>query len=138
MALQKSFVRSFVENLAQHPEKKSQRLGEYTHAFSSANRVNTKGASFTRASSLPIRTRIHWCIDSIKTSVTITTRPAVTAASSRLLKMSLAVAPVAGPAASACAWAKNPLRGLGSNTLGHDAVKVTETSHPRGMSVTAA
>ena len=61
---------------------------------------HTGGAySFARACSLPLNTPIHWRTDSISTRATITTRMAVTAASSRLLKMSRTVAFVAGPVA---------------------------------------
>ena len=45
---------------------------------------------------------------------------------------------MAGLAANCRACARNPIRGLGSNILCHDAVNVTETSHTSGARVTPA
>src|ERR1041385_1751129 len=63
---------------------------------------------------------------------------AVTAASSRLLKIRRALAEVAGAAARAWAWARNPIFGSGSRILCHEAVKVTATSQTSGATVIAA
>src|SRR5579864_4036402 len=136
---EKPCVGGLVKNLAESREENPSG-GDYDcfHAFSSARCVIMNGDSFTRASSLPVRTPIHLRTDSISTMATITIRTVVTAASRRLLKISRAVAAVAGAEASARAWARKPMPGLGSNTLCQDAVNVTATSHISGMSVTAA
>src|SRR5579859_1106114 len=77
-------------------------------------------------------------MDSKSTKATITTSIAVTAASSRLLKMRRAVAEFGGAAARALACARNPIFGLGSRILCHEAVKVTATSQASGARVMAA
>src|ERR1700758_2552961 len=138
MTLQKSGIGGFVENLAKDFEHDSGCVGEAVHALSSVRRVITKGASFTGVTSAPRRIEIHWRTDSMRTSATMTTRMAVTAASSRLFRIRRPVALVAGAEASACAWARKPIRGLESKIFCHDAVKVTATNHARGTSVTAA
>lgn len=64
----------------------------------------------------------------------MTTRMAVTAASNRLFRISRPVALVAGAVARARAWARKPIRGLGSKIFCHEAVKVTATSEHCGES----
>src|SRR5271169_5801703 len=102
-AAQEPLVGGLVEDLAEGGHQDSRCFDESAHPLSSASRVITNGASFTRDSCWPLRTPIHWRTDSISTRATITTRTAVTAASRRLLKISRALAFVAGLAAQACA-----------------------------------
>src|SRR5580700_728732 len=131
-ALQKTSVRRFVENLAQRCQ---QNPGETQHLFRAAfsqasfhtfspaaSRVITNGASHTGDALFPLRMPTHTRTDSITTRLTMTTKTVVTAASRRLLKMSRPVSLVTGPAASARACARKPMRGLRSSTLCHDAV----------------
>src|SRR5580698_6186306 len=136
--VQKPRIRRLIKNLPKRSHESSPARNHPPHPRSSTIRVLTNGDSFIRASLVPRRIPHHCRADSNSTSVTITTRIPVIAASSRLLKMSRAVAPVDGPSANTRACARNPTRGFASNILYHDAVNVTTTSQARGTSVTAA
>ena len=103
-----------------------------------AKPLGTNGVSFTPACLRPESTLSHRNADSIKINATIKIKTPVTSASRRSLKMRREFAAVAGPIASCRACARNPIRGLGSNILCHEAVKVTATSHSSGVRVTAA
>src|SRR5437879_1007068 len=88
---------------------------------------------------LPLSTRHHSIADSIRISATRTTNIPVTAASSLSLKIRRRISfnfVGIAPEANAAAWARNPIRGFGSNTLCHDAEKVTEANQTNGAKVT--
>src|SRR3982074_2098353 len=139
--LQKTGVRSFVENFLQHCQKNPSgcdHLPHHCYCSSITSLVATKGDSLMRASRFPVNMPIHTRADSITTTLTITTSRAVTAASNLLLKIMREVALVAGPLANARACARKPIRGSGSNTLCHDAVEVIATRAASGASVTNA
>src|SRR5271167_950502 len=127
MMIQEARIRGLVENLAQCGHNYPP---DAFHA-SSTKAVITNGASFTCAVFLPESTRIHSFADSNKISVTRKIKPPVTHASRRSLKTMRGFVIVR-------AWARNPIRGFGSNTLCHDAVNVTATSQASGASVTHA
>jgi len=101
-----------------------------------AKRVVTKGDSFTLACLRPESTFTHSTTDSIRIRVIIAIRVPVTIASRRSLKIKRRLAP--GLETSCAACDKNPMRGLGSKILCHEAVNVTVTSQTRGTRVTAA
>src|SRR5215469_1419458 len=114
-ALEKSPIGGLVKDFAQRAQ---QNFPERTHPCSSvAKRVDTKGASRTLAALRPLSTRNHSRADSITITAIRTAITPVTIASSRSLKTSRPVVLVAGPVASCCACARNPMRGLGSKTL---------------------
>src|SRR5580704_11987816 len=137
-SFEKPCICRLIKNFAKSRQESIPAGNDSLHPRSSANRVRTNGDSFTLTSLAPLRIPHHCRADSISTSVTITISIPVTAASSRLLKISREVAPDAGPAAKIFACARNPTLGSASNILCHDAVNVTETSHASGTSVTAA
>src|SRR5437868_2130243 len=110
-AFEEASIGGFVKDLAQGRDQDSQGASRRHHALSSVRRVMTNGVSLARASLRPLMTPTHWRADSISTSVTITRRSPVTAASRRLLKIRRAVALVAGPEARNLACARNPTRG---------------------------
>src|SRR5712671_1104576 len=141
--LQKTGVRSLVENFVQHCQENPRGCNQLPHHYhcycsSITSLVATKGVSLMRASRFPVNTPIHTRTDSITTRLTITTSTAVTPASNRLLKIMRAVALVAGPPANARACARKPIRGSGSNSLCHDAVNVIATKAESGAKVTRA
>src|ERR1044071_6082122 len=106
------------------------------HSASSAYAVGTNGDSWVATWRRPEITLIHCSADSITITLTNRTKSPQTAASSWSLKILRCRPAMAGPEANCRACASNPIRGLGSKTLCHDAANVTDTSHASGPSVT--
>src|SRR5689334_17740381 len=117
----KTLIGILVKNLAQSGEQETKKCLYRFHAISSAKRVGTKGASWVTGCFRPEITLIHCKADSSTMTATSTTNSPVTAKSRRSLKSLRPRSAVAGPDMSCRAWARKPMRGLGSNILCHEA-----------------